>query len=155
MTSEDTRNRLSGGQHLFGQHKLVKHFRLSRNGAETTSDDNLEASLLLPINFSYGGNKAEIMHLSQAAGVLSASTQSRLEFAAKVLSVRMPQQELSQSMGVGSHVKGLVGANTHEGATGDISHRVPAGLSRSDTHRRQTTHDRGGIVDVNEVQLKI
>ena len=87
--------------------------------------------------------------------MLGAAAECRLEFASKILRIRVAEQELRERVCVGSHIERFVLTDTCEGATGDVAHRVAAGLTGRDADRSQAAHQRGSVINVNVVQLEI
>ena len=94
---KDSGDGLRERQHLFRRNKGVEQFGLIGNGAEASADVHFEtAALPFPSSFARGRDEAEIVQAGQAAGMLRASAERRLEFAAEILAIGMAEQELRQ-----------------------------------------------------------
>ena len=79
----------------------------------------------------------------------------RLPFAAEVLDVGVPEQELHHRLGVGGDVERLGVAHAGERAGGDIADRVTACLLRRHSDCCETPHQVWGVLDVHVVQLEV
>ena len=121
VATEDSGNCLRDRQQFFRRHELVEDFGLSRDSPQTSADNNFESSRFDTVDCADFGGHAQIVHLSQPARVLMAAAEGRLEFTSKVLSIRVSEQELSQCPSVGGDIEGLIFADTHEGAAGDVA----------------------------------
>ena len=95
------------------------------------------------------------MHGREAAGVVAAAAEGRLELSAEVLAVGMAQQESGKSARIRGDIKSFVPADPRKGAGGNIADGVPAGLARGDLGCRQAAHQGRGVVDMNVVQLEV
>jgi len=67
----------------------------------------------------------------------------------------MAEEKLCQRVGIRSYIEHLVLADAGEGATGDVAHRIAAGLAGGDADGGQAAHQRGSIVNMDEMQLEI
>ena len=67
----------------------------------------------------------------------------------------MAHQEPRQRMGIGRDVEDFVAADAGKRAGGDVANGISASLAGCDADRRQPPHDRGPVLDVDEMELKI
>ena len=80
-------------QDLFGFHELVVEFCLVGDRTQATTHEQAKATLFGAVVLTDRSLEPEIMHGGQPAGVLSAPTEGRLEFAAEILAVGMAEQK--------------------------------------------------------------
>ena len=83
-------------QQFLRRNEGVEQFRLVGNGAQAAADIHFKAALFLSVFDSRDGDHAQVVHVGQAAGVLRAAAERRLEFPAEILAVRMAQQKFGQ-----------------------------------------------------------
>ena len=100
-------------------------------------------------------DQAHVVHARQAAGMLRAAAERRLEFPAEVLAIGMAQQEFRKRARIRRDVEHFVRADARVGASGDVAHGISASLARRDARGRQPPHHAGRVVNVNVVKLKI
>ena len=120
-------------------------------GTKTSAHQHLESF----DSVAHPRDGPDVMHPAQAAGVVRASGERDLELPAEVLRIRMPQHEVRHSLGVRSHVKGLVLADARMRAAGDVADDVSARLAGSDADFRQTSHQVRRVVDIHEMALEV
>ena len=94
-----------------GGDERVEQLRLVGHGAQAAADVHLEAALLLAVFAALDGDQAQVVQIRQAAGVLRAAAERRLELAAEILAVGMAQQEFGQRAGIGRDVERFIRAN--------------------------------------------
>ena len=82
---EDAGDRLRQRQQFFRRNKRVEQLRLIRNGAESAADVHFKAALFFSVFGPRGGDHAHVVHARQAAGMLRAAAERRLEFSAEIL----------------------------------------------------------------------
>src|SRR6185436_20466242 len=104
-----------------------------RDGAQAAADVELEAAPAV----LHLGDRADVVHHGQAAGVLGAAGERDLELAAEALGVLVAQQELRARLRVGRDVERLRAADARERAAGHVPDRVAARLARRDPRRGQ------------------
>jgi hypothetical protein len=95
------------------------------------------------------------VHLHEAARLVLAARERRLELAPEVLHVGMAEQEAHQRLRVRRDVERLGLAHARERARGDVAHRVAARLARGDADRREPPHQVGRVLDVDVVELDV
>jgi hypothetical protein len=83
VLAEDAADRLGEREQFLHRGKLGQQAGLARHRAESAADDNLETALEPAVDLAHRGGVADIVHLGQTAGVLSAAAESGLELAAK------------------------------------------------------------------------
>src|SRR5262245_31641279 len=101
------------------------------------------------------GNEPQVVHSGQTTGMVRTARKGRFKFASKVLGVLVAQQEVGQGMRVRRDVKLLIVAHASQRASGDVADHIATGLSRGNPDRRQAAHEVWGIVNMDEVELKI
>src|SRR5256885_5742814 len=100
-------------------------------------------------------DKTKIVETGQATGMLGASAECRLEFAAETLAVRMAEQKTRQRARIRRNVKTFVGANSGVWTGGDVADRISASLAGGNVDGREPSHHARGIIDVDVMKLEI
>src|SRR6185295_18864332 len=92
---------------------------------------------------------------AQAAVVLGATFERDLEFSPQVLVVLVAHQEMKQAVSVGQYVEGFGRRGAGPIAGRDIAYSVPTGLTRGNPSRRQKPQQRGCVLELDVVDLRI
>ena len=101
------------------------------------------------------GDQAHVVQAGQAAGVLRAAAERRLEFPAEILAIGMAQQKFGQRARVRRDVENFVLADAGIGAGRDVAHGISAGFARGDVRGGEAAHQAGRVVNLNVMKLKI
>jgi hypothetical protein len=155
QSGEDAAHGLRDGKELLLGHKSVEELRLMRHRSQTPTHVQLEAPLANAVLVAGHGDAAEIVQLDQAAPLIGASREGDLELAPEVLRVGMAQKEVGAGLRIGRHVEGLAAANTRVRTGGHVPNGVAASLARGDSNGRQPPHQLRGVVDMDEMELKV
>ncbi len=152
---EDAGDGLSDRQQFLCWDELVEQLCLVGHGPQAAPDIQLEASLLHAVDDAGRGDGAEIMHVRQAAGLVLAAREGRLELATKILHVWVTEKELRKRLRVRRNIEGLGVADAGQGTGSHIAHGVPASLARRNAGGGKPAHEIDRIVDVDVVELHI
>src|SRR6185369_3076765 len=96
--------------------------------SQPTSEKNLETSL----SIFHSGPETNVMN-TQSRMIFSASFESDLELATKVLVVFVAHEVLKQSLGIWANIKRFRRRRSREIASSDIANSVAARFSRSNS----------------------
>ena len=148
-------DRLEGRQDLVFGHERLERPGLVRHRPEPASDIHLEAALLDAVHLAGHRDRAEVVHDDESAGVLSAAGERDLELTPEVLDIGVAQQEAHRRLGMRCDIEALVAADSGDRTGGHVSDGVAARLAGRDTGCGKPPHQRGGVVDVDIVELDV
>ncbi len=141
-------------KHLLHRQEVVEDSGLIGDCAEAATDIDLETARLA-VYVTQGRYKADVVHLDESTRFVAASGKSADLRTGDFHSVRVTEQELHKSIGIGRNIEELGAADASQRACGDVTHRVAASFACGDVLYRETPHKRGGIFNMNIVQLEV
>ena len=136
---------------FFHWHEFGKHLGLIRHRPQAAADKQLKPTLAIPDL----GQRAHIVHIDQPTRLTFAARERDFEFPPKILRIRMAKQEARQRLGIRRHVKRLRSTDPRDRAGSHVADGVAARFAGRDPDRRQPAHAGRGVLDVDEMQLKV
>src|SRR6185312_8421066 len=93
VASEHAGHRLREGKQLRFRQELVVELGAVGHGPESATDDDLETADDLAVHHAGLRDRAEVVEVREAAGVVRAARERDLELAPEVLRVRVTEEE--------------------------------------------------------------